>query len=114
MEIGKAAESLYGRLAMPGPIAALWRLQRLGECLRFDAITQQNLNKLAAVPTPIPGIRQPAARQPRLSRTWPRGTTVTSGAIALISSCNAARRSWMDTSTGPIGTPRSTSTASES
>ena len=44
----------------------------------------------------------------------PNVRTSASGAIALIVACSVARLSWIEAITGPIGTPTSTSTASES
>ena len=73
-----------------------------------SAITVLNPAALAAVRT-APGRRGYDRRRRRPSRR-----TTTSGAIALIVSCSAARLSWIEAITGPIGTPTSTSTASDS
>ena len=48
------------------------------------------------------------------SRVRPSNRMTAFGAIALISARSAARFSWIEAMTGPIGTPTSTSTASES
>ena len=48
------------------------------------------------------------------SRRRPNGRTSAPGAIALMVACRPARFSWIEAITGPIGTPTSTSTASDS
>jgi hypothetical protein len=47
------------------------------------------------------------------NRLRPSARICAFGAIALISACNAARLSWIEAMTGPIGIPTSTSTASD-
>ena len=56
----------------------------------------------------------PARDSVSRNRRRPRGRTSACGAIALISACSSARRSWMVAITGPMATPISTSTASAS
>jgi hypothetical protein len=60
-----------------------------------------------------PKSRRPAVAIDR-NRLRPSVRTSASGAIPLIAACNSARFSWIEAITGPIGTPTSTNTASDS